>query len=997
MKLRFNITVKLLGYLLIAGIVPLMVLGLSSLEISKSIVLEQARAENLHVVGGFASYLGLYQDQVEDLATGIGGNEIVGESLRIADQPATIGFDRLNLRAKIGYTLNTYVRVKGLVSIDLFSVGGAHFQVGETLTIGQAAPEVVSTLFKQSNDAVALNFWRGIGPNINPGSRFAQVNTVIRTIRHFSPLSGKTDVVGVLVISLVDDIMQEYLSRVPLPKGQVLMQLDRNGRIVLHSDTRRVGEVFPPVLLDMVRQQKETQSFRLDGQEVLMDVGIAGPEQGYIVLITPRELVTKRVNLLYWTTAGLILLGLLGVLALTLRYGRTVVAPIRAVSGGFRRLDVTPQVAQDALPTPRADDEIGQLVEGYNKHLRALKAQHEASVELKAARNAADEANQAKSAFLANMSHEIRTPMNAILGLLKMMQNTEMSDRQRDYIAKTDGAARSLLGLLNDILDFSKVEAGKMSLDPRPFHLDKMLRDLSVVLSPNLEGKPIEVRFDVNAQVPRGLLGDDMRLLQVLINLGGNAIKFTQQGEVVLSVRVVQQDVAQVMLEFSVSDTGIGIESDKQAHIFSGFSQAESSTTRRFGGTGLGLSISKRLVTLLGGDLQLESTLGKGSRFYFQLPFELAECEDAGLVAVASDGDKRSQPRRLAGMRLLVVEDNKINQMVAESLLSREGARITLADNGQLGVDAVANHPEGFDAVLMDIQMPVMDGYTATRTIRTELGRDSLPIIAMTANAMPSDRAACLEAGMDEHIGKPFDLDVLVTLLLRFSGRQLGALPPSTPVAPARGPAPDSIVSQPPVLDLSTALQRFGGDQGMLHSMFRSFARDALRVPKQLQDQLAADDVEQAARTLHTLKGLAATVGAGALAAQVAALEKSVKAHIAAPELDVRLTTLRSAIDEALEAIDKELNSHTPLAPEHAGTLSDQDVQSELQKLRDLLRNSNMGAIDAFNQLKSAHGGQLPDSWTELKAAIDELDFVRAAAACDLLLIHDPTPDSGGW
>jgi two-component system, sensor histidine kinase and response regulator len=285
-----------------------------------------------------------------------------------------------------------------------------------------------------------------------------------------------------------------------------------------------------------------------------------------------------------------------------------------------------------------------------------------------------------------------------------------------------------------------------------------------------------------------------------------------------------------------------------------------------------------------------------------------------------------------------------------------------------------------------------MDGYTATRTIRTELGRKSLPIIAMTANAMPSDRAACLEAGMDEHIGKPFDLDVLVTLLLRSTGRQFGALPTPTPAAPARDPGPDSIVSPPPVLDIATALQRFGGDREMLHSVFRSFARDALQVPQQLQDQLEEDDVEQPARTLHTLKGLAATVGAGALAAQVAALEKSVKAHITAPEFAVRLTTLRGGIDEALEAIEKELNSHTPVAPEHSGAMSDEDVRCELQKLRDLLRSSNMGAIDAFNHLRRAHGSVLPASWTELKTAIDELDFVRAAAACEVLLIHAPTP-----
>ena len=241
--------------------------------------------------------------------------------------------------------------------------------------------------------------------------------------------------------------------------------------------------------------------------------------------------------------------------------------------------------------------------------------------ELKLAKESAEAASQAKSEFLANMSHEIRTPMNAILGMLKLLQATPLDTRQRDYTAKTEGAARSLLGLLNDILDFSKVEAGKMTLDPRPFHLDKVLRDLSVVLSANLGSKAVEVRFEVGSDVPRGLLGDDMRLQQVLINLGGNAIKFTSQGAVVLSVQAKERSDTDVLLEFAVRDSGIGIAPDKQAHIFSGFSQAESNTTRRFGGTGLGLSISKRLVTVHHGAIACESFPGAGTIFTITLPY----------------------------------------------------------------------------------------------------------------------------------------------------------------------------------------------------------------------------------------------------------------------------------------------------------------------------------------------------------------------------------------
>jgi len=304
--------------------------------------------------------------------------------------------------------------------------------------------------------------------------------------------------------------------------------------------------------------------------------------------------------------------------------------------------------------------------------------------------------------------------------------------------------------------------------------------------------KPVALRFEVDPDVPRVLLGDDMRLQQVLINLGGNAIKFTSQGEVVLRVRQLERGATDTLLEFAMQDSGIGIALENQAHIFSGFSQAEASTTRRFGGTGLGLSISSRLVTLLGGTLQLNSVAGQGSTFYFQLRFPLASLPPAKLPAPTEGDGVPEKAKRLQGLRILVVEDNKINQMVAKGLLAKEGADITMADNGELGVAAVAAAQPLFDAVLMDVQMPVMDGYAATRVIRQELGLAALPIIAMTANAMASDRVACLDAGMNDHVGKPFDLDNLVATLLRLCEKGAGfpAGPPQGKTHPLGGQRP---------------------------------------------------------------------------------------------------------------------------------------------------------------------------------------------------------------
>jgi PAS domain S-box-containing protein len=608
-------------------------------------------------------------------------------------------------------------------------------------------------------------------------------------------------------------------------------------------------------------------------------------------------------------------------------------------------------------------------------------------------------ASLAKSQFLANMSHEIRTPMNAILGMLALLRKTELTPRQDDYAGKTEGAARSLLGLLGDILDFSKAEAGKMALEPQPFRVEQLQRDLAVIVSAGVGDKPVAVRFEIDPALPPVLVGDAMRLQQVLINLGGNAVKFTDGGEVVVSMTLLARDATAVSLEVAVRDTGIGIAPENQARIFSGFTQAEASTTRRFGGTGLGLAISQRLVALMGGELQLDSALGQGSRFHFRITLPVgADSLDAG--AQGSPGTdsgngsttgtgKGSGSPRLAGMHVLVAEDNPNNQQVARELLEDEGAIVQVAPDGQAAVDAVAAAVPAFDVVLMDLQMPVMDGYTATGCIRLGLGMLHLPIIAMTANAMAGDREACLAAGMNDHIGKPFALDHLVHLLRQHAGWAEA----SSGTAMLQGPALPAAVAGAAAaagVDLDTALQRLGGKQPIYLRMLRTFVVDLAAMPARLQADVAHGRTLVVSQLLHTLKGQAATLGAMALAEQAAQAETQMGGAAAPIALvSTALATLCAAIDAAVPGLATLLQVwQLGPTPQAGGTtpLDTDALQTALQSLAVQLRQADMAATDAMEALQARFGAALGGRLQALDEAVAVLDFERALRLCDGLI-----------
>ena len=480
----------------------------------------------------------------------------------------------------------------------------------------------------------------------------------------------------------------------------------------------------------------------------------------------------------------------------------------------------------------------------------------------------ADAANRAKSDFLSNMSHEIRTPINGVLGMAHLALQANPDARQRDYLTKIRFAGQNLLAIVNDILDISKVEAGMLDLEETDFSLSAVLTGVVDQSAPAAAAKGLKLVLQIDAVLSRTLRGDPLRIGQVLLNFICNAIKFSSAGDVRISARGLDFDGTGCQLRFEVQDHGIGITPAQIARLFKPFQQADSSTTRKFGGTGLGLAICKRLALLMGGDVGVESRPGEGSSFWFTTRLQWGHSGQAGNPQV----EHAARPDTLAGARILLVEDNLVNQEVAGGILQAAGAMVTTAVNGREGVDLLLGQP--FDCVLMDVQMPTMDGLEATRLIRADPRLATTPVLAMTANASGADRARCIEAGMDDFMSKPVDPQALVATVARWlPGRRLGLADARSPKGTDDAPTPTKVFSDPAIVDLSILSRSVAGDAQKVRRYAGIFVDDIPETLAELQATWALGDLPKLADIGHRWKSSSMLVGALGLAALCQTLE----------------------------------------------------------------------------------------------------------------------------
>ncbi len=581
---------------------------------------------------------------------------------------------------------------------------------------------------------------------------------------------------------------------------------------------------------------------------------------------------------------------------------------------------------------------------------------------------------RAKIDFLAKMSHELRTPMNAIAGFTRLALGSSAENERLTHLGRIEKASESMLKVLDDVLNLTRIETGALHLINEPFSLSTVIDQVTSLVSAEAVNKGISMEVERAQDIPDLLVGDGPHLEQVLMNLIGNSVKFTDTGYVKFIIELVKANQNGISIRFTVQDTGIGITDEQRSRLFSPFSQGDQSLSRKYGGSGLGLVICKRLIELMGSQIDVQSEPGKGSEFSFTVDFGLADNAHQQLQGLSEGQAENTHAPELRGMHVLVVDDNGLNRRLAKEVLTDVGVKVELANDGQQAVEKVQS--ETFDAVLMDLQMPVMDGLQATRAIRQLEQFSNVPIIAMTANAMQQDRESALASGMNDFLPKPIDSTLLFELLARWAPSENGANMSDVSTKVDHG-AISELPDELPGIELQEALLRLGGRKRLLLELLVEFAEDQKDASDRITVMWSSGKTEDAIREAHSLKGMAANIGCNQLSETARLLEMAMKSG-EEDKLMPLLAEMERQLSQVRESVAA-LPNETPVATK-ADVLSEEAYSSQIAELMALVMSSDFTAQEKFDALKPTLAEKIsPESLEKLSVAIRGFDFDTAA------------------